>query len=220
MSRTHVPVTDQLSDYIRAVTLREPEPLRRLRLDTESHPNAEMQTAPEQGQLLFLLVKMIAAKKVLEVGVFMGYSSTWMALALPPDGEIIACDRSEEFTARAHQTWREAGVDRMIHLRLGQAVETLDQLIAEGDAGSFDFAFIDADKISYSSYYERALQLLRPGGVIALDNVFRHGRVADPSQTDADSENMRAFNKKLHADPRIALSMIPLGDGLTLACKL
>ena len=220
MSRTHVPVTEQLADYISSVTLREPEFLRRLRDENASHPQAEMQTAPEQAQFLFLLTKMIGAKKALEVGVFMGYSSTWVALALPADGKIIACDVSEEFTARARQAWRESGVEHMIDLRLGPAVDTLDKLIAEGHNGTFDFAFIDADKISYPQYYERALKLLRQGGVMALDNVFRHGKVADPTVTDADTENMRAFNAKLHKDPRIVLSMIPLGDGLTVACKL
>ena len=203
-----------------AVSLREPPLLKQLRDENANHPMAEMQTAPEQGQFLYLLAKMVGAKKTLEVGVFMGYSSTWVAQALPAGGKIVACDVSEDYTARARQAWRDAGIEGMIELRLGPAVETLDKLLAEGQAGTFDFAFIDADKGNYANYYDRTLQLLRTGGVMAIDNVFRHGKVADPAVTDDDAENMRAFNRKLHADMSIALSMVPLGDGLTVACKL
>jgi len=179
-----------------------------------------MQTAPEQGQFLHLLARILGAKKTLEVGVFMGYSSTWVALALPAGGKIVACDISEEYTSRARLCWRETGVERKIDLRLGPAIETLDSLIAEGQAGSFDFAFIDADKGNYANYYDRALVLLRPGGLIAVDNVLWNGSVIDAGVHDADTEAIRAFNHKLHADERVALSMVPLGDGLTLACKL
>jgi len=220
MSRIHTPITDELADYIREVTLREPEPLRHLRQDTEDHPRASMQTSPEQGQFLHLMVRATGARKTLEVGVFMGYSSTWVAFALPPGGKIIACDLSEEYTARARRTWREAGVEDRIELRLGPALDTLDGLLAEGQGGSFDFAFIDADKGNYANYYERALALLRPGGLIAVDNVLWEGNVINPNVHDSDTEAIRAFNRKLHADQRVALSMATMGDGLTLACKL
>lgn len=220
MSRTYTPMTDRLAEYVREVTLREPEPLRRLREDTEDHPQASCQIAPEQGQFLHLLVRLMGAHRTLEVGVFMGYSSTWVALALPADGKVVACDVSQEFTAVARGTWRAAGVESKIDLRLAPALETLDALIAEGRAGSFDFAFIDADKPNYPNYYERALTLLRPGGLIAVDNVLWKGKVADPEQRDPDTAAIRAFNRKLHEDQRVALSMATMGDGLALACKL
>ena len=220
MSRIHTPLTDELTDYIRHVALREPAALQRQREATDRDPQASMQTSPEQGQLLHLLARLAGAKKTLEVGVFMGYSSTWVALALPAGGKIIACDRSEEYTAQARRLWREAGVEDKIELRLGPALATLDTLIAEGQGGSFDFAFIDADKTNYANYYERAMVLLRPGGLIAIDNVLWDGDVIDASRTDADTEAIRAFNRKLQADERVSLSLIPLGDGLTLACKL
>jgi caffeoyl-CoA O-methyltransferase len=220
MSRTHTPITDELTDYIRQVALREPEALRRQREATVQHPRSGMQTAPEQGQLLHLLTRLTGAKKTLEVGVFLGYSSTWVALALPAGGKIVACDWSEEYTAQARQLWREAGVEDKIDLRLGPALATLDRLIEEGDGGSFDFAFLDADRLNYANYYERALVLVRSGGLIAIDNVLWHGDVTDASKTDADTEAIRAFNRKLQADERVTLSLVPLGDGLTLACKL
>src|SRR5690242_1939174 len=146
MSRTHTPVTDEMADYIRAITMREPEPLKRLRDENEDHPRASMQTSPEQGQFLHLLARIMGARRTLEVGVFMGYSSTWVALALPADGRIVACDVSEEYTSRARQTWREAGVEGKIDLHIAPALETLDGMIAAGQEGTFDFAFIDADK--------------------------------------------------------------------------
>src|SRR5450631_2424248 len=220
MSRVHTFLTDDLADYVRQITLREPEVLRQQREASDSHPRASMQTSPEQGQFLHLLARLAGAKKTLEVGVFLGYSSTWVALALPAGGKIIACDRSEEYTAQARQLWRAAGVEDKIELRLGPALETLDSLIAGGQRGTFDFAFIDADKANYANYYERAMVLMRPGGLIAIDNVLWDGDVVDASKTDADTEAIRAFNRKLAADARVALSLIPLGDGLTLACKL
>jgi predicted O-methyltransferase YrrM len=220
MSRIHTPLTDELSDYVRQIALREPEVLRRQREATDAHPRASMQTSPEQGQFLHLLARLTGAKKTLEVGVFLGYSSTWVAMALPAGGRIIACDASEEYTAEARRLWREAGVEDKIELRLGRALETLDALIADGNAGSFDFAFIDADKSNYANYYERALVLVRAGGLITIDNVLWGGDVIDASKTDADTEAIRAFNRKLHADARVTLSLVPLGDGLTLACKL
>lgn len=220
MSRTHTPFTPELAEYLFAVTDREPEALRRERANTENHPRANMQSSPEQCQFLHVMARLARAKKALEIGVFLGYSSSWLALALPPGGKLVACDLSEEYTARARQTWRAAGVEDRIELRLGPAIETLDWLIAEGQAGSFDMAFIDADKTNYCNYYERALQLIRPGGLIAADNVLWDGKPIDLAATDADTEAIRAFNLKLHADPRVAITMVPLGDGLTLACKL
>jgi predicted O-methyltransferase YrrM len=220
MSRTHTAINDGFSEYLRRITMREPDVLRKLREETEDHPQASMQTAPEQGQFLFLLARMLGVRKTLEVGVFMGYSSTWVATAMGSDGRIVACDVSEEYTARARQTWREAGVEDRIELRLGPAVETLDRLLADGNAGTFDFAFIDADKSNYDNYYERALRLLRTGGVAVIDNVLWHGMVIDPNDHQKDTLAIRAFNDKLHGDQRIALSVIPLGDGLTVACKL
>ncbi len=220
MSRIHTPLTDELADYVRQIALREPDVLRQQREATDLHPRASMQTSPEQGQFLHLLARLTGAKKTLEVGVFLGYSSTWVAIALPAGGRVIACDVSEEYTAEARRLWREAGVEDKIELRLGPAVDTLDALIADGNAGSFDFAFIDADKSNYANYYERALVLVRTGGLIAIDNVLWGGDVIDASNTDADTEAIRAFNRKLHADARVTLSLVPLGDGLTLACKL
>jgi predicted O-methyltransferase YrrM len=220
MSRTHTEVTDALARYMRAVTLREPEALRKLREESEDHPRASMQTAPEQGQLLHLLARVTGARKTLEVGVFMGYSSTWVALALVPGGKVIACDLSEEYTARARQTWAEAGVTDRVELRLAPALQSLDAMIAAGESGSFDFAFIDADKANYPNYYERALALIRRGGLIVVDNVLWDGEVVNPKNHEPDTEIIRAFNQKLHTDERVALSLVPLGDGLTLACKL
>jgi len=201
------------------MTLHEPDALRRLREETESHAHAGWQSAPEQCQFLHQLAAMIGARQTLEVGVFMGYSSTWVALSLPPDGKVVACDRSEEYAGRARQTWREAGVTGRIDLRLGPALETLDGLLAEGRAGTFDFAYIDADKSNYSNYYDRAFELIRPGGVITADNVFWHGEITGGQNHDSDMEAVRAFNRKLRDDPRILLSMVPLGDGLTVAYK-
>lgn len=220
MSRGYTPITDALAEYVRAVSIREPEALMLQRLATDSDPHASMQTAPEQGQFLYLLAKIVGAKKTLEVGTFLGYSSTWVALALPPDGKVFACDVSKEFTRRARETWKEAGVEDRIELRLGPAVDTLDRMIAAGDAGTFDFAFIDADKTNYENYYERALVLVRRGGVIAVDNVLWNGAVIDASDHTEDTEAIRAFNTKLLEDSRVAMSLVTLGDGLTVACKL
>src|ERR1051325_3926360 len=220
MSRVYTPITDEMAEYIRSVTLREPEALRRVRLETEDHPKASMQTSPEQGQFLHFLTRAIGARKAIEVGVFMGYSSTWVALALPAGGRVIACDVSEEYTERAQRTWCEAGVQDKIELRLRPALETLDSLIADGAAGTFDFAFVDADKSNYANYYERCLELLRPGGVVAVDNVLWHGAVLDHSDRSRDTEAIREFNRRLHQDARVALTLATIGDGLTLACKL
>lgn len=220
MTRTYTAITNELADYIGSVTLREPEPLKRLRETTQDHPQASMCSAPEQVQFLHLMAVMIGARKTLEVGVFLGYSSAWVALALPPDGKLVACERSAEYSTIARRTWQEMGVERKIDLRPGPALETLDALISTGQAGSFDLAFIDADKTNYANYYERALVLLRKGGLVALDNVLWGGSVIDPSINDADTRAIRAFNQKVHQDARVALSMATMGDGLTLACKL
>ncbi len=219
MSTVQTGVAEDLAQYIRSVTLREPEILKRLREETSKLPNAMMQIGPEQGQFMGMLMRLLGAKLTLEVGVFTGYSSTAVALALPDDGRIVACDVSEEYTSIARRYWREAGVEHKIGLRLAPAVETLDGLLAEGKSGAFDFAFIDADKENYDRYYERALKLLRPGGLIAVDNVLWHGKVLDPSVQDADTRAIRALNEKLHGDERIMVSLLPIGDGLTLACK-
>jgi caffeoyl-CoA O-methyltransferase len=219
MSNIHTPVDPALWDYIRRVSLREPDVLRRIREATASHPHVSCQIAAEQGQFMALLIHLIGAKRTLEVGVFTGYSSTAVALALPDDGWIVACDVNKEWTSMARRFWREAGVEHKIDLRLAPAVETLDKLLAEGQAGKFDFAFIDADKENYDAYYERTLQLVRQGGLIAVDNVLWHRHVIDPEANDADTQAIRALNKKLHADERVWLSLVPIGDGVTLACK-
>ena len=219
MSNKSLAMGDRLYAYLQSVSVREPEILTELRHETAQHPMAGMQISPEQGQLMALLVQLIGATKTLEVGVFTGYSSLVVALALPPDGKIIACDVSEEYTAIARRYWQKAGVADKIDLRIAPALETLDRLLAEGQANTFDFAFIDADKSSYDDYYERALQLVRVGGLIAIDNVLWSGAVADPSITNTSTEKIRALNQKLHQDDRITLSLIPIADGLTLALK-
>lgn len=219
MTTKAIALDDSIYQYLLSVTLREPEVLQQLRQETASHPYAMMQIAPDQGQFLALLVQLIGAKKTLEVGVFTGYSSLSVALALPEDGKVIACDVSEEYTAIARRYWQLAGVSDRIDLRIAPALETLDQLLADGQAGNFDFAFIDADKTNYQNYYERSLQLLRPGGLIAIDNVLWSGKVADPQVQDENTVALRAFNKKLYQDDRVSLSMVPIADGLTLAFK-
>ncbi len=219
MSRQTLPLDERLYDYLLRVSLREPDVLRRLREETAAHPHAQMQIAPEQGQLMALLARLIGARRTLEIGVFTGYSSLAVALALPDDGRILACDVSEEYTAIARRYWWEAGVEGKISLHLGPAVETLDEVLAQGGGGTFDFAFIDADKPSYAAYVERTLQLLRPGGLMLIDNVLWSGKVADPSVHDADVDAIRALNESLRDDQRIDLSLLPVADGLTLARK-
>jgi len=208
-----------LHEYLLSVSLREHPALARLRAETASHPRVNMQIAPEQGQFMALLVKLIGARDCIEVGVFTGYSSLAVALALPPTGRVVACDISEEYTAVARRYWEEAGVAGKMDLRLAPALETLDSLLAAGGAGSYDFGFIDADKEAYADYYERLLQLLRPGGVIAVDNTLWDGAVADPADQEADTVAIREFNARLLDDDRIDLSLVPIGDGLTLARK-
>ena len=219
MSHTHTNLTGELAEYLRRVSLREPDVMRRLRERTASVPEARMQITPEQGQFMQLLVQMLDARKTLEVGVFTGYSSLAVALALPPDGRVTACDVSEEWTSIGKPYWQEAGVTHKIDLHLAPAVETLDRLIADGQQGTYDFAFIDADKANYDRYYERALVLVRVGGLIGIDNVLWHSKVIDPSVNDADTIAIRDLNEKIHGDERVGLSLIPIGDGLTLARK-
>ena len=208
-----------LSDYLHSVSLREPEILTQLRQETAQHPMGKMQIAPEQGQFMALLVQLIGAKKTLDVGVFTGYSSLVVALALPPDGKVIACEMNQEYAAIARRWWQQAGVADKIDLHIAPAQETLARLLATGQTDTFDFVFIDADKSNYDNYYEQALQLVRPGGLIAIDNVLWSGRVADPQVQDNRTKKIRAFNHKLHQDTRISLSLVPIGDGLTLARK-
>jgi predicted O-methyltransferase YrrM len=219
VSRRTEALNDELYEYLLSVSLREPEVLRRLREETAPMERATMQIGPEQGQFMALLVELIGAGKTLEIGTFTGYSALVVALALPPDGRVVACDVSEEWTSIGRRYWAEAGVAHKIDLRLGPAVDSLDSLLDEGHAGSFDFAFIDADKASYDAYYEKCLRLVRKGGLIATDNVLWHGVVIDPTATDADTEAIRSFNAKIRDDERVSLSLVPIGDGLTLARK-
>ena len=219
MSNRTIDLTDSLYDYLLSVSLRETDLQRRLREETAALPMARMQISPEQGQFMALLARLTDARRCLEVGVFTGYSSLEVALALPDDGRIVACDVSEEWTAIARRYWAEAGVAGRIDLRLAPALDTLDALVAAGGAGTYDLAFIDADKTAYLDYYERALLLLRPGGLLMTDNTLWSGRVADPEVGDADTVALRHYNEHLHRDARVDLSLVPIGDGLTLARK-
>jgi len=216
MSNASIGLSQELHAYLVKVGVREPDVLRRLRERTAVLPEHGMQIAPEQGDLMALLVKVMGARTCLEVGTFTGYSSTAVALALPPEGRLVCCDVSREWTDIARETWTEAGVADRVELRLGPAVETLDQLLAEGGEGRFDFAFIDADKPNYDGYVERALRLVRAGGVIAIDNVLWSGRVADASVDDESTVAIRSLNEKLALDERVEVAMVPIGDGLTL----
>jgi caffeoyl-CoA O-methyltransferase len=210
---------EEVLSYIRTVSPPEHPVLLKCRKETSSHPLWNMQMGAEQGHLFRVLLALLQAKKTIEVGVFTGYSSTLTALALPPDGRLIACDVSEEFTKDARRYWDEAGVADKIDLRLGLAADSLRALIAEGQAGTFDFAFIDADKTAYDEYYELTLQLLRPGGLIVLDNMLRGGRVLDEGSKDADVIAIRKLNEKLAKDERVLVSLLPITDGTTLAWK-
>jgi caffeoyl-CoA O-methyltransferase len=214
-----------LYDYLKSVSLREPEVLARLRAETAARPRHFFQISAVEGQFLALLVKLLGARNILEVGVFTGYSSTVMALALPEDGRLVALDVSEEWTAMARRYWQEAGVAEKIELRLAPGIDSMDALIKDGEAGSFDLVFIDADKPNYPGYYERALTLLRTGGLVVVDNTLFGGRVVGQNlegleQWQLDwTEDVKTFNARLHRDPRVTLSMIPVGDGMTLAIK-
>jgi predicted O-methyltransferase YrrM len=216
MSNRTLTLDDTLYRYLLDVSLREHVELAALREATKTHPRGRMQISPEQGQLMALLVKLIGARRTIEVGVFTGYSALAVALALPDDGHILACDISEEFTAIGRPHWQRAGVTHKIELVLAPALQTLDARLAAGEAGSYDFAFVDADKVNYDGYYERCLQLVHAGGLIAIDNTLWSGRVAAPAQDD-DTVALQRFNRTLHADERVDLALLPIGDGLTLA---
>lgn len=209
---------DALYDYLLEVSLHEPEVLRELREATEQEELSQMRSAPEQGQFMAMLLGIIGANRVLEVGTYTGYATLWMAQALPADGSIVTCELSERWTFVARRHWEMAGVSSKVHLELGPALATLERLI-EMEAEPFDFAFIDADKVNYENYYERCLELLRPGGLIAVDNVLWGGSVIDTGNNTPETEAIRAFNRLLHDDERVDISMLPVADGLTLARK-
>jgi len=228
MEKNEIRFSEELRKYVLS-TLREPDILKRLREETDRDPHAIMQIPPEQGQFMSFLVKALGVKKALEVGTYTGYSALTVALALPDEGRLIACDINENWINIGRKYWQEAGVAHKIDFRFGKATRTLDKLIKSGEAGSFDFIFIDADKISYDQYYEKSLSLLRPGGVIAIDNVLLFGSVANSDILDADLitritpadiDAMRKLNEKIRNDPRVDETMLPIADGLTLVRKL
>lgn len=219
MSNRTIDLDDNLYDYILRVSLREHALLTALREETAADPMKRMQISPEQGQFMSMLAKLIGARRYLEVGVFTGYSSLAVGLALPDDGEVVACDVSEEWTRIARRYWDRAGIGERVHLHLAPAAETLQKLLDDGRAGTFDFAFVDADKQNYLVYYEHVLKLLRPGGLLAVDNVLWSGSVADPSVDDDTTNAIRAFNDALTSDERVDISLVPIADGLTLVRK-
>lgn len=220
MSTKTLSMTNKLHDYLSSVLPEEPKVMQKLREQTSSMPLAIMQISPEQAHFMRLLIQLIGAKKTLEMGTFTGYSTLAVALALPEDGQVIACDINKEWTDIAKVYWKEAGVDFKIKLHLAPALETLATLISQGEENSFDFAFIDADKPGYLDYYERSLQLVRPGGLIVLDNIFMAGEIADPAIKSKGVRTIRALNEKIKTDNRVNFSVVPIGDGLTLALKL
>lgn len=213
------PMEERTRAYLIEHGVREVPAQTKLREETAQLAQSNMQISAEQGQFLQVLLRSIKAHKVIEIGTFTGYSALTMALALPKDALLIACDVSEEWTAVGRPYWAEAGVDDIIDLRLAPALETLGALEVEWQKGTFDFVFIDADKVNYSAYYEAALRLLRPGGIVAIDNVLWSGSVADPDVSDPDTDAIRALNDLVRDDERVDVSMIPIGDGLTLAHK-
>ena len=219
MSTKIILMDDQLLEYLRQNSVREPDVLQELREETQKLSNSGMQISPEQGQLMAMLVKLVNARKIVEIGTFTGYSSTVMALAMPEDSQLIAFDISEEYTRTARRFWKKAGVDQRVKLVLGNAKESLKDFLQTGEQESVDLAFIDADKSSYAEYYEYCLQLIRPGGLILVDNVLWGGQVADASNHDKDTEALRIFNAALSSDQRVDLCMVPIGDGLTIARK-
>lgn len=219
MSRRTTPLTGDLYDYFLEVSLRESDVLRRLREETGRLEKGEMQISPEQGQLMTMLVDLMGARRALELGTFTGYSTLCIALGLPDDGEVIACDIDEEWPSFGRRYWAEAGVSDKIEFRPGRANDTLDAMLSEGKASHFDFAFIDADKRNLQEYYEKCLELVRPGGIISVDNTLWHGKVADPEVTDEDTMAVRGFNAFVTDDERVDLSLVPIGDGLTLLKK-
>ena len=220
MTRKTLTINDQIYDYLLSVSLKETDVQRELRAETAKQPQAMMQISPDQGQFMALLVKLMDAKKIIEIGVFTGYSSLCMALAMPDDGRIVACDINKEYTDIARRYWQKAGVADKIELILAPAIQTLDQLLANGEQESYDFVFIDADKPEYPNYYEQSLQLIRPSGLIVIDNVLWYGKPAEPDEKDKDTQAIREFNQKLFNDKRVQISMLTIADGVTLAMKL
>lgn len=219
MSNRSIYLDDQIYDYLLRHSLRETDIQRRLREETMQHEWARMQVAPEQGQFMALLVELLAVKCAIEIGTFTGYSALCMTMAMPADGRLICCDLNAEWTAIGEAYWQEAGIRDRIDLRIAPALETLEELLMQGVANTFDLAFIDADKENYLNYYEACLALVRPGGLILFDNTLWGGSVADPEIEDAETQTIRELNDQLHTDDRISLSLLPLGDGLTLARK-
>ncbi|MGC4046217.1 MAG: class I SAM-dependent methyltransferase [Armatimonas sp.] len=219
MSRSTHGLTEPVQNYIATVGIRATPVQTALRDATSALPQAGMQICPEQGHFMSLLIKLIGAKRCIEVGTFTGYSALMVAQALPDDGLLVCCDISDEFTSVGKPFWKEAGVDSKIDLRLAPGTETLDALLADGQAGTYDFGFIDADKPGYDSYYERVLELVRPGGLIGVDNTIWYGRVADPDENDADTTALKTLNQKIHDDERVDMVLLPIGDGLTLCRK-
>jgi len=219
MANRSIVLDDGLYDYLLDMGLREPEVLQRLRFATEQQEMSIMRSAPEQGQLMAMLIGLMGAKRVLEIGTYTGYATLWMALALPDNGEIISCDISTEWTTVAQRFWHEAGVQDKVKLHLRPALETLDILIEQSQSGTFDFVFIDADKENYAAYFEASLILLRKGGLMLIDNVLWGGSVIDSKNQAASTEAIRAFNLALQSDARIAINMLPVADGITLAVK-
>lgn len=217
MAREQVGLADDLYDYLLRWGVHEPDILAQLREETNSHPRRQMQIGPEQGALLRLLVELTGARRCLEIGTFTGYSSLSVALALPPDGTIVCCDVSEEFTSVARRYWAAAGVADKVDLRLGPAVETLDALLDDGAEWTFDLAFIDADKDNYSNYWDRCRRLVRRGGLIVVDNVLWGGSVADPSDQESSTQAIRALNELVHGDDGVSSVTLPVADGMTIA---
>ncbi|MHA1548595.1 MAG: class I SAM-dependent methyltransferase [Alphaproteobacteria bacterium] len=220
MSIRTIGLDQALNNYVAACGDREHPVAEKLRAATAALPEGSMQISVEQGQMLAFLVKLIGASEILEVGTFCGYSALWMALALPANGRLTACDVSREWTAIGRRHWREAGVDGKINLRIGAAADTLAALVREGRADSFDLAFIDADKGGYAAYFEGALGLVRAGGLMVFDNTLRGGSVADASATDPGTQGMQAFNAKVAADPRVDRVLVPIGDGMTMVRRI
>ena len=217
MANQTLNLTPELLAYLREHGLRELPVLADLRAATARLPEAVMQISPEQGQFMAFLLRLMGARRVLEIGTFTGYSTLWLASALPEDGQVITCDRNREWTDMARQYWERAGLAHRITLYLGDARETLQALQKAGESDNYDFAFIDADKVNYDAYYEACLTLVRPGGLIAIDNTLWGGAVIDPAATDPDTEATRRLNGKLRDDPRVEMVMVPIGDGVTLA---
>jgi O-methyltransferase len=213
------PMTDRLYEYVLSVGVREPAAFGALREETAKLAECEWQIAPEQGPFLALLVQLMGAKKCLEIGTFTGYSALWVASALPADGKLVCCELSGLYASIAQKHLTAAGLMGKVELRVAPAADSLAELIADGQGGTFDYAFIDADKGRYDLYYERCLELVRPGGVLAIDNTLWDGKPADPSVTDPDTLAIRALNEKIHSDARVSLSFLPFADGLTLARK-